>query len=445
MTNYRYILEPYKGMKSRYTCPCCNERKTFARYIDTKTGEHLPEQYGKCNRADKCGYHVSPYQDGYSQTMWEQEKEENKTIWKPTQPQPKPQPPAKPASFIPLELFKQSLKHYEQNNFIKYLIELFGNEITSKLISKYFIGTSKHWTGANIFWQIDIEGTIRSGKIMLYSPTTGKRIKEPFNHIAWVHTALRQPEFELKQCFFGEHLLKRNTKPVAIVESEKTAIIASVYFPQFIWIAAGNLHGLNAEKCEVLRGRQVVLYPDLSKPQAGRSTAFEVWSTKAKEYSTIAHFFVNDLLEKKAGEAQRIAGCDLADYLIKFDYKKFIEQEPDPIQREKIKIIEPVIFKQKRVIWEHEPFQMPAKEIKVYGPEKKTPITWSQEVTELEMYFSTLTIPARPVKLNTCSAIANVSLFIESHFATLKANNGNKTFLPFMNRLQDLKQLLNTN
>ena len=36
---------------------------------------------------------------------------------------------------------------------------------------------------------------------------------------------------ELKQCFFGEHLLREKTMPVAIVESEKTAIISSVYLP----------------------------------------------------------------------------------------------------------------------------------------------------------------------------------------------------------------------
>ncbi|MEO8853521.1 MAG: DUF6371 domain-containing protein [Ginsengibacter sp.] len=339
MENYRYILKPYKGMKSRYTCPACNGRKTFARYLDTKTGEHLPEQYGKCNRADKCGYHLNPYHDGYSQTIWEQEKGNHSEFpkdWKPTQPQPKPQPPAKPVSFILLDSLKQSLKAYEQNNFVKFLIDLFGIEITTKLVSKYFIGTSKHWPGATIFWQIDITGTIRSGKIMLYSPTTGKRVKEPFNHIAWVHTAINEPEFNLQQCFYGEHLLKGNTKPVAIVESEKTAIIASLYFPKFVWIAAGNLHSLNAEKCEALRGRQVVLYPDLSKPQPGKPTAFEKWSEKARELSNITRFFVNDLLERKAGETQKIVGGDFADYLVKFDYRKFIE--PDPVRMPALKM-----------------------------------------------------------------------------------------------------------
>ena len=64
---------------------------------------------------------------------------------------------------------------------------------------------------------------------MLYSPKTGKRSKEPYHAPNWVHKVLNLPEFSLQQCFFGEHLLKGNTKPVAICESEKTAIIASVY------------------------------------------------------------------------------------------------------------------------------------------------------------------------------------------------------------------------
>jgi hypothetical protein len=75
---------------------------------------------------------------------------------------------------------------------------------------------------------------------MLNNPTTGKRIKEPFNHINWAQKVLKEPEYELKQCFFGEQLIDKS-KPVAIVESEKTAVIASGYLPQFIWLAAGSI------------------------------------------------------------------------------------------------------------------------------------------------------------------------------------------------------------
>lgn len=122
---------------------------------------------------------------------------------------------------------------------------------------------------------------------MLYSPATGKRSKEQYPNPNWVHSVLKLPEFNLQQCFFGEHLLRGNTKPIAIVESEKTAIMASVYLPQFVWIAAGSKDGLNAEKRKVLAGRNVALFPDLN--------GFKNWQAKAGELNHIAKFSVSDL------------------------------------------------------------------------------------------------------------------------------------------------------
>lgn len=219
----------------------------------------------------------------------------------------------KQPSFISLDIFKDSLKDYESNNFVHYLIELFGSVITKGLIEKYYIGTSDYWEGASTFWQIDNAGKIRAGKIMHYSPITGKRIKEPFSHIQWVHCVLKLPNYNLQQGFFGAHLLKDNNKPCAIVESEKTAIIASVYLPKIIWLAAGNKQGLSADKCNELAGRNVTLYPD--------SNAFDEWNEKAKEYG----FKISDLLEKKATKEEKQQGLDIADYLTRFNYKEFIE------------------------------------------------------------------------------------------------------------------------
>lgn len=313
--SYKYILEPYKGNKSRFNCPKCEHRdKTFSLYIDTDTGEYLNSKVGRCNRESNCGFHYTPKQ--YFQ--------DNGILFEPAQPKVyKPKPKPKPVSLIPVEYLKASLKEYETNHFIQYLIKLFGVEITTELINSYFLATSRYWNGATVFWQIDIKGNIRTGKIMLYNPTTGKRVKEPFNHISWVHKALKQPEYELKQCLFGEHLINQSFfKPVAIVESEKTAVIASVYLPQFIWVAVGSLSNLNAEKCKVLKGRTVVLFPDLK--------GFEKWSEKANELSSIADFKVSDLLERKATEAEKERGLDLADYLIKFDFKDFALPEQPP-------------------------------------------------------------------------------------------------------------------
>ena len=120
----------------------------------------------------------------------------------------------------------------------------------------------------------------------------------------------------MKQCLFGEHLLRDKVKPIAIVESEKTAIIASAYIPNFTWLASGSLYNLNAEICSVLEGRRVILFPDLN--------CFQKWDEKAKALEHIASFTVSDLLESKASSLERNQGLDLADYLVQYDFSEFV-------------------------------------------------------------------------------------------------------------------------
>ena len=425
MTEHKYILEPYKGMNTRYACPApnCGKGKTFSLYQDTETGEHIHPTVGRCNRESSCGYHFTPKQ--YFQ-------DNNISFDKPQLKAYKPRPIApqsKPVSFIPFEVFQDSLNPtaFETNHFVQFLINLFGVEVASQIVSRYFIATSKHWNGATVFWQIDTQGKVRTGKIMLYSPTTGKRVKNLELPVYWVHKALKQPEFELRQCLFGTHLLIDKTKPVAIVESEKTAVIASVYLPQFIWVAVGSLTNLNAEKCSILKGRTVTLFPDLN--------GFEKWSSKAKELSHLANFTVSDLLERKASEAEKKQGFDLADYLIKFNYKAFALPEPEAT--EPPPAVQPLV--------KAKPFEQPEPVYYFSKPDQLKPNNWEQDITELENYFTNIELPTQSVKLNKCSTIINCSLFIDSNFATVKANNGKQAFLPYLNRLKELKQVLTTN
>lgn len=75
----------------------------------------------------------------------------------------------------------------------------------------------------------------------------------------------------------------------------------------------------------------------------------------------------------------------------------------------------------------------------------KQPENWEQNIAELETYFSSIELPTQPIKLNQCSRIINVSLFIESHLATARTNNGKRVFLPYLNRLHELKNILKSN
>jgi hypothetical protein len=419
---HRYILEPYKGMNTRFRCPSCEQRdKTFSLYIDTETDEYIHPTVGRCNRESNCGHHYTPKQYFQDNSI----SFDIPKAYKPRSVTPQP----KPVSFIPFEVFKASLNPtvFETNHFAQFLINLFGVEVASQLVSRYFIATSKHWNGATVFWQIDTQGKVRTGKIMLYSPTTGKRVKNLNPPIYWAHKALKQPEFELKQCLFGEHLLIDKTKPVALVESEKTAVIASVYLPQFIWVSVGSLTNLNAEKCGILKGRTVTLFPDLN--------GFDKWSSKAQELSNLAIFNVSDLLERKATEAEREQGLDLADFLIKFNFREFAPTEPETT--EPPSTVQPLV--EVKVIDQPEPVYYFSK------PQQPKPENWEQAINELENYFTETTLPTQPLKLNRFSTITNCSLFIESHLANVKANNGKQTFLPYLKRLQELKQVLTTN
>lgn len=302
MKNYPYTLERY-GPGTKKACPQCKKKQSFKRYINTDTKEHVHPDVGMCDHKLSCGYHYPPRQ--YFQ-------DNNILIDKNKGGQLKREPiPQKPASYISAEIMQDSLRSYNHNNLVKFLSRYFSDDLVADALQKYFVGTSRHWSGSTVFWLVDAEGKIRSGKIIQYNPVTGKRVKEPFPLITWVHSVLGLPDFILKKCLFGEHLLKDKVKTIALVESEKTAIIGSICLPEFLWLATGGLSNLTAERCVALEGRIVVLFPDLN--------GFDLWSQKVKELSRLMPgtcFKVSDLLEKNATESERENGLDIADYLI---------------------------------------------------------------------------------------------------------------------------------
>lgn len=297
----RYILEKYNGSKTRFDCPQCNGKKTLTKYIDTELNEYLSDHVGRCNKLDKCEYHFKPKQ-------FFADNKDYTHVYKPQQM--KVAPPKKAMFTIPIEQLDATLTQYDSNNFALILLKLFDYNEAVKLLTLYEIGTSKKWNGSTIFWQIDANGIVRTGKIMLYNIETNKRVKQPYDHISWVHKDILTDTHELKQCFFGEHLINQfKSKPIAIVESEKSAIICSYFLPDYIWLSAGNINGLSIEKFKVLIGRKVVLFPDLNK-------GFEIWQQKANEFKNIAEVSISDYLQRIANTEQQTNGLDLADYLI---------------------------------------------------------------------------------------------------------------------------------
>ena len=337
MSDYRYQFKRYKSPSDRLTCPSCDHRRTFTPYVDTTTGELLPPQYGKCERVNNCGYSLNPYTDGYAKALKGQERGESPTDWKAKPilrtPPPKPTQPV----FIPNHLKEASLKAYNQNNFVAYLHTLFDASDVEAVIKRYQIGTSSHWPGATVFWYIDLNANVRAGQIKCFDDT-GHTIKDVLadgerkSRTTWVHSVLKYKhpipdwleEYNNQEnkisCLFGEHLLKseryaaRADKTICLVEAPKTAIIASLYFPQFVWLAVGALTYLTAERCKALEGKKVILWPDLNGCQ--------LWQKKSNELSG-GRWIVSDFLEKAATDEERRKGLDLADYLPRCHYKDF--------------------------------------------------------------------------------------------------------------------------
>ncbi|MDR1091120.1 MAG: DUF6371 domain-containing protein [Prevotella sp.] len=307
MNSYRYILEPYKGIATRHTCPACEHKRCFSRYIDFENKTSFPNHVGRCDREEKCGYHFTPKQ------YFEENPERRESFSSDYSPVNRNSSPVKEkeTSYIDTGLVNSSLGHYQANKLFQYLANQFGEEASLALFKRYKVGSAKHWEGATVFWQTDINGRVRTGKVMLYDPETGKRVKQLYNHITWAHSLLKQEDFNLKQCFFGEHLLPIKTDlPVAIVESEKTALIASFYMPQFQWIATGGKHGcFRDDNLHILKNRKVILFPDL-----GAWDDWQVKSGKIKSMGIDGEIF--DFLEKRATLEQRDEGYDIADFLL---------------------------------------------------------------------------------------------------------------------------------
>ena len=304
--NHRYILQPYKGIASRHICPACNEKKKFSRYIDTATNEQLADDCGRCERSDGCGYHKTP-SDYFKDNPTN--KPTNFERWTPV-----PAPPQRPISYIDKSIFKKTLGVNDTNTFTNFLMALFGKERAEMLVNRYHIGTTKN--GETIFYQVNLTGNVRSGKVMKYNiidsdqTALGKDCKRDKSiNPNWVHSKLKLENFNLCQSLVGEHLLTDN-KTVAVVESAKSAIIASVYFPKFVWVSCEGKEGLSIDKLKVLKAKNVILFPDLN--------GFDKWNLKAQEMKSFCKsVVVSDLLEKIATAEDRASGLDLADYLLR--------------------------------------------------------------------------------------------------------------------------------
>ena len=307
--NYRYHLRKYHGRGSKLSCPHCGGKDCFVPYVDDNDNIVGPE-YGRCDHESSCGYILYPPPQDES---WRQAPDWLKKPKKESKPIRKPEPqPEGEISTIPFETVKKTIRTNPLSDFLRFLTKLFDTDTILHLITEYLIGVTKK--GDAIFWQFDIKGRCRTGKVMRYNAEDGHRIKDEKvpGRITWAHTLLKDqlPQgWTLSQCLFGEHLLARYPdKPVFLVEAEKTAIIGSAVMPEAVWLAVGGKGQLN-DRLNVLQGRKVLAFPD--------ADGYDTWKEKLAEYPYLS-IEVSDFVLRKASPEMLEKGADVADILIEW-------------------------------------------------------------------------------------------------------------------------------
>lgn len=285
LNKYPYHLDT---SSAKHICPRC-QRKTFVLYVD-EYNRPLSEEVGKCDRKDKCNWHYSPtdYRRDHGATRLQDTGSTRMQMYR---PQPTlPTQIVKP-SFIDPDLVSKTCgtREYCDVSLFKYLMRLYADKLSGGLIADALIGcgvgVSKLFGGSPVFWQIDRNGKIRTGKIMGYDETTGKRVKEPTSLFKWVHKELSKSEryggvysdFRLQQCFFNSHNIESDDTPLWLFESEKAVLIVELALRwlggerMFTPVACGGCGQFNPTPerlkdpyngLQALKGRRVVLFPD---------------------------------------------------------------------------------------------------------------------------------------------------------------------------------------
>lgn len=303
---YKFHLEKYHGPGSRHKCPKCGDRSSFVLYVDDN-GVPIDINVGRCNHESSCGYHYTPKQFFGDNCM------EPKDIpFRHLKEVPVTKSIVNAAlepSFIDAALLVDSLS--QDSTFVDFLKRLIrDDDLVNHICMAYQLGATP--MREVIFWEIDYNLRIRTGKIMAYDMMTGKRDKTG-RGINWIHAKWKgrkgvPKDFNLKQCLFGEHLLNLfPLYPVAVVESEKTAILGFSLYPNYVWVATGGKSNTDIMKMKVLKDRKVILFPD--------ADGFEKWFENAKSYD-FCEVTVSDVLEKYADEEDKRNKIDIADVFI---------------------------------------------------------------------------------------------------------------------------------
>ena len=372
----RYRLATYRECKAHRewntTCPDCGRTGKFSPYIDTVTMRPVDDRTcGRCNRLSNCGYHLPPRMlapllspPGGKTAMpvllphgggWEGAGAAIVEGGKTAEPVLLPHGGGWEGAN---EFYEKMRRACEQSqpwgsHLVTWLRTKFPREQVDAALKRYHVGGTPD--GATLWWQIDEQGRVHTGKAMLYNPLTGHRVKEQGFPVNWAHRMRlygEPSELVAPQCLFGLSLLNtehtdlttdytdfsdslhdgsstsqeenpsnpRNlwsnspwSEKIGLVESEKTALIMSLVCPDKVWLATGGKANFKESMLWPLLGHEVAVYPDADALRDWYARAVEMNRTLGTRLHIPTWYY--NLMDHD--EARR-EGLDLADVVLSF-------------------------------------------------------------------------------------------------------------------------------
>ena len=223
---------------------------------------------------------------------------------------------------IPDVFVSKSFCMCDNSNLYSFMENLFPNRKSHVIstFSMYKVGGTKN-KHETIFWQIDKNGICRDGKIIQYG-TDGHRIKTTGAN--WVHSLAKEKlpsDYIFKQCLFGENISSIiDTNRIFLVESEKTAIICSIFFDEnVIWMATGGIGNLKTRLLKSLSKKYFIAFPDID--------GMKSWKAKSDSiFEDGLNIKTYDWWKGKEGVSGKE---DIADYLVKIIQSGDIQKQED--------------------------------------------------------------------------------------------------------------------
>lgn len=269
--------EGFENNRYKYArqCPCGKSNKD--RKFSPFKGQ-APDGMAKFGKCHSCGETFLPpleNDDGYQKTTTRK--------------------------YIDKEVLKKSLSgKLEKDNFFKYVASMIGEDEARKQLLAHHVGTSKEGT---VFWMVDGYGRVCQPKVVAYKEDGHRdRAKMPMAPKGYRGGDGYYP------CSFNEvNAIVNNEDVVGFVESEKTAVLCNIFYPEITWVSGGGATGMTYDKSHPYKGRACLIFYDAD--EAGRDNSGKLMRLLQKDKCTVK---VCDPFE------DRTDGFDLADYVDAF-------------------------------------------------------------------------------------------------------------------------------